>query len=146
MALRHVAMFRWADHVGPEHVDRVRAAYDELATRLGGIRHHVHGSDLGVSDGGYDYLVVADFDSVEQWRAYRDDPAHVLLVEELLTGHVVDRAGGQFPLAAAAGPPAAPPTDPMTGTDEDESDAALLERARRAAAAEMAALLAEPDD
>lgn len=154
MPFRHVAMFRWAEHVGAEHVQRVREAFDELAELVPGLRHHTHGSDVGVSVGTFDYLVVADFDSVADWRTYRDHPAHVLLVEELITGHVVDRAGGQYQTPDARNPLDVSATgmqsflaEPDVDAEpEPESDDELLARARRAAMAEMQTFLAEPDD
>lgn len=155
MPFRHVAMYRWAAHVGPDHVDRVRAALDELATLAPGVQHHVHGSDVGVSEGTFDYLVVADFDTVVDWRAYRDHPAHVLLEAELLDGHVEQRASGQYQVADARSAHdvsvsriealLAEPDEP-TASGEEESDDELLARARRAAQAAMDAILAEPDE
>ena len=142
--LRHVAMYRWADHVDAEHVARVRAALDELAG-LAGVRRHDHGADVGVSVGSYDYHVVVEFETLADWRAYRDHPLHVLLVAELIDGHVVEQATGQY----QTGPEALDAhTDSGRGPVEQqlESDAELLARARRAAAAEMEALLAEPDE
>lgn len=149
---RHVAMYRWAAHVGPDHVDRVRTAFDELATLVPGV--HVHGSDVGVAEGTFDYLVVADFESVVDWRTYRDHPAHVLLEAELLDEHVVERATGQYqvPDARSAHDVSATRMQAFltqsedVGASSDESDDELLARARRAAQAEMQALLAEPDE
>lgn len=150
---RHVTMFRWADHVDADHVQRVRVAFDELATLVDGLRHHVHGSDVGVSEGTFDFHVVADFDSMADWRTYRDHPAHVLLVEELITGHVVDRATGQLQLPderdahdLSAARMQSLLAEPDAAAAEGESDEELLARARRAAMAEMQALLAEPDE
>lgn len=168
MPFRHVAMYRWAAHVDGVHVDRVRAAFDELAAAVPGLHRHEHGHDVGVSEGTFDFLVVADFGSVADWHAYRDHPAHVLLVAELIDGHVVDQASGQYQAtdvrethevssarmhALLAEPDAvATPRRPGDADDEhgdesdDESDNELLARARRAAMAEMQALLAEPDE
>jgi len=134
-------MYRWTAQVGPEHVERVRAAYDDLAVKATGLRNHTHGTDVGTSADAFDFHVVADFDSVADWRRYRDHPAHVLLVQELIVGHVTEQATGQFHTAGHVHVTARHVAD-----DHDESDEALLERARRAAAASMETLLAEPDD
>jgi len=159
-------MYRWASHVDDAHVRRVHDAFDALSAAVPGIRRHEHGSDVGVSEGTYDFLVVADFDSVAEWRAYRDHPEHVLLVAELIDGHVVEQASGHYQapddrdphdLSAVrldsflAGPDTASDTGPHTAFDTafdvgEESDDELLARARRAARVEMEALLAEPDD
>lgn len=151
MPFRHVTMYRWASHVDPGHVDRVRAALDELAAVARGVRYQVHGADVGVSAATYDYLVVVDFDRVDDWRAYRDHPLHLLLLAELIDGHVVDRASGQFvlpdePTARQVGPVPASGTIGDAGVDAGIDDDELLARARRTAMAELQALLAEPDD
>lgn len=96
MPIRHVVMFRWAAHVDAEHIGRVRDGLSALPAAIGVIRSYVHGPDAGVSDGNYDYAVVADFDSVDDWRTYRDHPQHVQLIDELIKGHVTDRAAVQF--------------------------------------------------
>lgn len=156
MPFRHVAMFRWADHVDADHLQRVRETLDQLGAVVPGLRHHAHGTDVGVSEGTFDYLVVADFDSVAGWRAYRDHPTHVLFVEELVNGHAIDRAAGQFQTpddldahdvsAARLQAFLAAPDGTTDGSvPEDEADEELLARARRAAMAEMQALLAEPE-
>jgi hypothetical protein len=138
-------MFRWAAHVDTDHVEQVRLAFDALPAQIAQIRQYVHGTDVGVAEGNFDYAVVADFDRVDDWRAYRDHPAHVLLVEELIKPHIADRAAIQYQTGAeraAVVPPAAAAGELDAGFDDDE----LIERARRAALAEMQALLAEPDD
>lgn len=138
-------MFRWAPHVDHDHIARVRAAFDALPAQVPQVRQYVHGTDVGVAEGNFDYVVVADFDQVEDWRAYRDHPAHVLLVEELITPHVADRAAVQYQTGAERAAPTMP--DPLAGPGFDEyDDDELLARARRAAMADMEALLAEPDD
>ncbi|MEO6652501.1 MAG: Dabb family protein [Ilumatobacteraceae bacterium] len=139
MPYRHVELYRWADHVDDEHLNRVAEAFDGLGNRVPGVRSVTHGIDIGLSGGGYDYLVVIDVDSVLAWRALRDHPAYVLLVEELFTGHVVDRVDGQFRVERAS--------SGLGEIDMDElSDDELMAQARRAAQASMDALMAEPDD
>ena len=96
MPFRHVVMFKWSDGVDAEHVERVRNGLSALPAEIDVIRDYVHGSDLGVSDGNYDYVVVADFDDVDDFRTYRDHPQHVLVVDELIKGHVSDRAAVQY--------------------------------------------------
>jgi hypothetical protein len=96
MPFRHVVMFRWADHVDEEHIDKVRAGLSALPLEIDVIRSYVHGSDVGVSEGNFDYAVVADFDNVADFRTYRDHPQHVLLIAELIKGFVTDRAAIQY--------------------------------------------------
>jgi Stress responsive A/B Barrel Domain len=96
MPFRHVVMFTWSDHVDGDHIDEVRARLSALPSEIDVIRNYVHGSDVGVSEGNFDYCVVADFDNVADYRLYRDHPAHVLLIEEMITGNVAARAAVQY--------------------------------------------------
>jgi hypothetical protein len=142
-------MFRWAEHVDADHVQRVRDALDALPAAIPEIRRYVHGSDVGVSEGSFDYVVVADFDSVADWRVYREHPTHLLMIEELITGHVAERAAVQYQTGThdthAAPAFHLPAAGPVAGEDDWDDDE-LMERARRAASERMHALLAEPDD
>lgn len=99
MPFRHVVMFKWCDHVDGDHVGRVRDGLDALPPQIAQIRTYAHGADVGVAEGNFDYVVVADFDNVDDWRTYRDHPAHVLFVEELIKGNVEHRAAVQFQTA-----------------------------------------------
>ena len=104
MPFRHVVLLRWADGLPDDHVEQVRSGLDALPSQIPQIRSFLHGSDVGVSEGNYDYIVVADFDNVGDWRAYRDHPAHLLFVEEHITGKVKDRAAIQYQTPADRDP------------------------------------------
>lgn len=94
--LRHVAMFRWADGVDAAHAARLQAGLDELVESIDVIRSYVHGPDAGISPGNFDYVVVADFDSPEDFQAYRKHPRHQELIAELLADHAAERVAVQY--------------------------------------------------
>jgi hypothetical protein len=96
---RHVVLFKWADQVDENHVTAVAAGLDDLVAKIDVIRAFRHGRDAGVNDGNYDYAVVADFDSSEDYLRYRDHPAHRAFVAELIAGSVEDRAAIQYDVA-----------------------------------------------
>ncbi len=96
MPFRHVVMFKWADGVPDDHVDRVRRGLNALPVEIKQIRSYVHGSDIGVSEGNFDYALVADFDDVDDFRTYRDHPKHLRFIEELIKGKVTERASVQY--------------------------------------------------
>jgi hypothetical protein len=104
MPFRHVVLLRWADDVPDDHVDQVRSGLDALPAQIPQIRSFLHGSDVGVAEGNYDYVVVADFDNVSDWRAFRQHPAHLLLMEEHITGKFEDRAAIQYQTPADRDP------------------------------------------
>jgi len=79
--IRHVAMFDWKD-------DAPDSAIKEFATRLATMPDHIdvikqynHGDDLGLGPATSDYVLVADFDNVEDYRRYATDPYHVAFIE-----------------------------------------------------------------
>jgi hypothetical protein len=96
MPFRHVVMFKWQEGLGHDHVDRVREGLNSMPQVIDQIRGYVHGTDVGVSEGNFDYVVVADFENIDAWRVYRDHPHHVLFIEEVITGNVAQRAAIQY--------------------------------------------------
>jgi hypothetical protein len=97
---RHVVMFRWADGVDDMHVQAVGAGLDALVDAIPQIRRYHHGPDVGVNDGNFDYVVVGDFDSVEDYLVYRDHPVHLELIRTLIAGRVSERAAVQYEIGA----------------------------------------------
>ena len=93
---RHVVMFRWADGVDDAHIAEVARRLDELPVAIPVIRSYRHGVDARVNDGNFDYVVVADFDSDDDYVVYRDHPVHAAFIADALTGRVADRAAMQY--------------------------------------------------
>lgn len=96
--LRHVVMFTWADDVEPGQDERVAAALDTLARTIPEIRSYVHGRDAGLVEGNFGYVVVADFDSPDDFFTYRNHPAHQEFLQQHIVGKVAARAAVQFPV------------------------------------------------
>jgi frataxin-like iron-binding protein CyaY len=96
MPFRHVVMFKWADHAPDDQADRVREGLNALPPIIDQIRGYVHGTDVGVAEGNFDYVLVADFDNVADFVVYRDHPQHQLFIAEVITGNVAGRAAVQY--------------------------------------------------
>ncbi|HEY5663613.1 MAG TPA: Dabb family protein [Ilumatobacter sp.] len=96
---RHVVMFKWTDDVDAAHVAAVSAALDGLVAAIPEIRSYRHGPDAGVNSGNYEYVVVGDFDSADDYVVYRDHPAHRAMIADLITGRVAERAAIQYETA-----------------------------------------------
>jgi hypothetical protein len=96
--LRHCVMFKWKPEVEAGHIETLARGLDDLA-RMDVVRGYRHGPDLGFADTNYDYSVVADFDDVAGWQAYRDDAGHQRLIAELLVPFITERAAVQFDLS-----------------------------------------------
>jgi hypothetical protein len=93
---RHVVMFRWADGVDADHVADVARRLDELPEAISSIRAYRHGPDAGINDGNFDYVVVADFDSPDDYVTYRDHEVHAAFIADMIAGRVADRSAVQY--------------------------------------------------
>lgn len=93
---RHIAMFKFNDDVGEADVSAIAQALSTLPEAIEQVRDYRHGSDLGLNDGNFDYVVVADFDSVDDYVTYRDHPTHQSLIKEHIAGRVANRAAIQY--------------------------------------------------
>ena len=95
---RHVVMFSWTDDVDEGHVAAVSAALDTLPGKIDVLRGYRHGPDVGISDGNFDYVLVADVDSAEDFATYRDHPDHVAVIQQVFAGKVAQRSAVQYEL------------------------------------------------
>ncbi|MGW5878920.1 Dabb family protein [Nocardiopsis terrae] len=95
MALRHIALFRWQDGVTPEQVAQVERLLGALPDAIPELDSYTFGPDLGISEGAYDFAVVAEVADEAGFVAYRDHPEHrsALAVIGPLLG---DRAAIQY--------------------------------------------------
>jgi hypothetical protein len=98
MALRHVVLFRFRAAATDDQVQAMAAGLDRMPEATGTTLAFTHGRDAAVNEGAYDYAVVADFATVDDYRAYRDHPDHRALVSDLQGTIVAERAYVQFEL------------------------------------------------
>ena len=94
--IRHVVMFTWDDEMTDEMEQQLAAELTALAPRLAGLRSYHAGPDVGVVEGNFDFAVVADFDDVASYLAYRDHPDHQEIVGRLSRPHATSRASVQY--------------------------------------------------
>jgi len=94
--IRHVVMFRWNDDVDAAHVDATASALDAVAATVPEVREYRHGSDLGVTEGNWDYVIVGEFESFDDYAVYRDHPDHQRVIAEYIKGRVSARAAVQY--------------------------------------------------
>ena len=93
---RHVVMFKWVDGVGSAHIEAMADALDALVATVDEVVSYRHGADVGISDGNFDYAIVGDYASVEDYEVYRDHPEHQRIIAELIKPHVAERAAVQY--------------------------------------------------
>lgn len=101
--LRHVVLFRWRKDTTDRDVDAVVAGLAALPRLVPSLRGYRFGRDLHVSEGTWDFAVVADVDGVDGLRSYRDHPAHQAVLRDLVQPLLGERAAVQFALEDDAG-------------------------------------------
>ena len=95
---RHVVMFSWNESVDAAHVETVGQQLDALKELIPEIKSYQHGPDAGVNAGNFDYVLVADFASVEDYLVYRDHPDHQAFIATYIAGRLDSRSAVQYEL------------------------------------------------
>ncbi len=93
---RHVVMFKWNDDVDPAHVEATGAALDALVATIPEVGDYRHGPDLGLSDGNFDYVIVGEYASIDDYVTYRDHPDHQQVIADYIKGRVSARSAVQY--------------------------------------------------
>lgn len=88
-------MFRWNSDTPTDVIATVQAGLDGLA-QLDAVHEYRHGPDAGLAEGNFDYVVVGDFLSVEDYRAYATDEGHVALIKEHIAPNISERVAVQY--------------------------------------------------
>ena len=94
--LRHAAMFRWSESTTDGDVDAIIDGLTALPAVIPEIRTYRFGRNAEINAGAYDFAVVADFDTVDDYLVYRDHPEHKTVIAERITPHAAARAFIQF--------------------------------------------------
>ncbi len=94
---RHVSLFTFTPETTQEQQELAR----QLRTLPGAIQqikdYHV-GPDAGLNPGNYQFGIVADFATVEDYLVYRDHPVHQELIQTYVRPIVANRAAVQYEL------------------------------------------------
>ena len=91
-------MFRWTPEATQEQKRRVAAELSRLPALLPVLRAYRMGADLGVNvnEGNFEWAAVADFDDLEGYLTYRDNPEHRDIIAEFIRPIVAERAAIQY--------------------------------------------------
>jgi hypothetical protein len=96
--IRHVALFRWKADMPPTQVDRVTEALTALTSVIPQIAGYSCGPNVG-DERNWDYAVVADFASLDDWRTYDVHSHHEAVRAEEIRPWIADRAVLQYEVA-----------------------------------------------
>ncbi|HEY6500588.1 MAG TPA: Dabb family protein [Streptosporangiaceae bacterium] len=94
--IRHTVMFTWKPEATDEQKKRVAEELSRLPGVVPSIRAYAMGSDLGVNEGNWEFAVSGDFDDLDGYLAYRDDPTHRAIIAEHIQPIIATRAAVQF--------------------------------------------------
>jgi hypothetical protein len=98
MAVRHVVLMRFHEGTTDEQIQALADGLDGMPKAVGVMLDYRHGRDLGINDNPYDYAVVGDFATADDYVIYRDHPDHRALIRDLVTPILAERAAIQIPL------------------------------------------------
>jgi hypothetical protein len=96
--IRHIVLFRWKDGVTDAGIEAVRSSLDGLPSAIPVIRSYVHGSDLRIGDGSWDYAVIADLDDAGAWEVYDADAEHGRIRADIIRPLIAERAAVRIDL------------------------------------------------
>jgi len=97
--IRHVSVITFVDDVSEAEVAAIEAALAELPARLPQLRAYTFGRDLVLADTNASFAVVADFDDIAGYEAYRGDPEHQRILAELIKPLMSARAAVQYEIS-----------------------------------------------
>lgn len=92
---RHCVMFRWKPEVTEIERSTIALGLDELAALLAN-KAYAHGPNVGLAEGNWDYVIVADFESRSDYEAYAADPGHIELIKGRISPNIEERAAVQY--------------------------------------------------
>jgi hypothetical protein len=93
--IRHVSVLTFADGTTDDQVAAIEAALATLPVRLA-VRRYEFGPDLELAADNASFGIVADFETLDGYLAYRDDPEHRRILAELIRPVLAGRAAVQY--------------------------------------------------
>jgi hypothetical protein len=98
---RHVVMLQFEESATADQRAAVCDALRQLPAKVPEILSYSIGEDARVNEGNFDLVIVADFDHVDHYLVYRDHPAHVAVINELIRPILARRAAVQHEIRDA---------------------------------------------
>lgn len=94
--VRHVVMFKLKDEAPEGTFESLSIGLSKLAESISAISRYSYGLDLGLREGNFEFVVVADFENADAYASYLDHPDHLDFVENQLRPVVSERVAVQF--------------------------------------------------
>jgi hypothetical protein len=98
--IRHAVMFRFKPGTTSADIAAITEALGGLPHAIPEIARYQFGADIGINDGNFDFVIVADFADTDDYLTYRDHPLHRAMIAERIAPHVEERAAVQCDVAS----------------------------------------------
>jgi len=95
---RHVSLLTFSPESTPADHEAARDALLGLPAIIPELRAYAVGIDAGINEGNATLGVVADFDSVDDYRVYAQQPDHLRIIAELIKPFLTSRTAIQHDL------------------------------------------------
>ena len=90
-------MFSWNEDVDTDAANEaLSAALATMPAAIPEIANYSFGPDAGLSEGNFDFAVVGEFNSRDDYATYRDNADHQALIKDHIAGKISARAAVQF--------------------------------------------------
>jgi len=99
--VRHVVAFRFKPDATQADRQRINDGLEKLSGEIEEIRRYVFGPDLGLAEGNFDFVVVADFDDQAAYGRYAANDAHQTLIREAIRPVISERVAVQYEINEA---------------------------------------------
>ena len=94
--IHHVAMFRFNEGTTAEQIAAATTALATLPAQIDVLVGYKFGPDARITDGSWDFVVVADLANADDFVTYRDHPAHRAVVTNFMAPIIAEGARVQF--------------------------------------------------
>ena len=94
--LRHVVLLRWKDGTSPAQIQALREGLSALPAAIAEIHRYEFGSDAAISEGNFDFAIVADFEDRADFERYAAHAVHQKLIAERIRPILRERAAIQY--------------------------------------------------
>ncbi|WP_460370054.1 Dabb family protein [Actinocorallia lasiicapitis] len=92
--IRHVVMFTWREDASAERIAEIAPRLAKLPGLIPQIRRYEYGP--GINPGNKDFVLVAEFDSNDDFAVYRDHPDHQAFIADCIVPTVAERSAVQY--------------------------------------------------
>ncbi len=94
--IRHVVLLTWTAEATDEQKQRIADELRALPPKMSGLSAYQVGPDARIVDGNADFAIVADFDDVPSYLAYREHPAHRAVIDQFVIPIAARRVSAQY--------------------------------------------------